>query len=91
VAVADRVACAARFLNDADLAEFTALQPGRAESAQSWSVPVAGLDRATWDLSVKNPNAPEEAPLRAPAQIIEDMLSRDAETAGILEEIRGML
>jgi type I restriction enzyme M protein len=78
-------------LNDADLAEFTALQPGRAESAQSWSVPVAGLDRATWDLSVKNPNAPEEAPLRAPAQIIEDMLSRDAETAGILEEIRGML
>jgi type I restriction enzyme M protein len=40
---------------------------------------------------VKNPNAPEEAPLRDPAQIIEDMLERDAETAGILETIRGML
>ncbi|WP_028957297.1 N-6 DNA methylase [Sulfitobacter sp. 20_GPM-1509m] len=78
-------------LNDADLAEFIALQPEKADSAQSWSVPVAGLDRDTWDLSVKNPNAPEAEALRTPAQIIEDMLARDAETAGILEEIRGML
>ena len=68
-----------------------ALQAERADSAQSWRVDVAGLDAATWDLSVKNPNAPEEAPLREPAQIIEDMLARDAETAGILAEIRGML
>jgi type I restriction enzyme M protein len=78
-------------LNDADLAEFVALQSDKADSAQSWLVPVAGLDRDTWDLSVKNPNAPEAEALRAPAQIIEDMLARDAETAGILEEIRGML
>lgn len=78
-------------LNDADMAEFVALQPDKADSAQSWSVPVAGLDSDTWDLSVKNPNAPEAEALRAPAQIIEDMLARDAETAGILEEIRGML
>ena len=78
-------------LNDADLEEFVALQADRSESAQSWRVDVAGLDAATWDLSVKNPNAPEEAPLREPAQIIEDMLARDAETAGILDEIRGML
>jgi type I restriction enzyme M protein len=78
-------------LNDADLAEFLALQPTFADSAQSWSVPVTALDGDTWDLSVKNPNAPEEAPLRAPVQIIEDMLARDVETAGILEDIRGML
>ena len=78
-------------LNDADLAEFIALQAEKADSAQSWTIPVAELDRDTWDLSVKNPNAPEAEALRAPAQIIEDMLARDAETAGILEEIRGML
>ncbi len=78
-------------LNDADLAEFIALQPDKTDSPQSWTVSVAGLDRDTWDLSVKNPNAPEAEALRAPAQIIEDMLARDAETAGILEEIRGML
>jgi type I restriction enzyme M protein len=78
-------------LNDADLAEFVALQPGREESPKSWSVDVATLDPATWDLSVKNPNAPEEAPLRSPEEIIAAMLARDAETAQILEDIRGML
>ena len=47
--------------------------------------------RQTYDLSVKNPNTPEEAPLRAPDVIIEDMLTRDEETAKILADIRGML
>ena len=78
-------------LNDTDLADFVKLQPDKAASAQSWTVPVDGLDPATWDLSVKNPNAPEAEALRSPEQIIADMLERDAETAQILEDIRGML
>lgn len=78
-------------LNDDDLAEFVALQAQRADSPKSWTVDVADLDRTTWDLSVKNPNAPEEAPLRSPEEIIDAMLARDAETAQILEDIRGML
>ena len=78
-------------LNDDDLAEFVALQAGKADSEKSWTVPVGDLDPATYDLSVRNPNAPEEAPLREPAEIIETMLARDAETAQILEDIRGML
>ncbi len=40
---------------------------------------------------MKNPNAPETAALRSPEVIIADMLARDAETAEILESIRGML
>ncbi|RKQ70359.1 class I SAM-dependent DNA methyltransferase [Oceanibaculum indicum] len=78
-------------LNDDDLAEFVALQKTRADSAKSWSVSRADLDEATCDLSVKNPNAPEAAGLRSPEEIIADMLARDAETASILENIRGML
>jgi type I restriction enzyme M protein len=78
-------------LNDNDLAEFVALQAKRGKSPKSWSVKRAALDEATFDLSVKNPNAPEAAPLRSPEDIIEDMLARDAETAVILESIRGML
>ena len=78
-------------LNDEDLAEFVALQADKADSAKSWTVAVKELDTATWDLSVKNPNAPEVEALRSPEQIIADMLARDAETAEILEEIRGML
>jgi type I restriction enzyme M protein len=78
-------------LNDDDLAEFIALQATRATGPKSWIVNRADLDEATYDLSVKNPNAPEAAALRTPEDIIADMLARDAETAEILESIRGIL
>ncbi|MXP26807.1 N-6 DNA methylase [Altererythrobacter indicus] len=78
-------------LNDDDLKDFVELQATKADSAKSWSVAVDALDQETFDLSLRNPNAPEEAPLREPAEIIEAMLARDAETAQILEDIRGML
>ena len=78
-------------LNDADLAEFVTLQKTFALGDKSWTVDALGLDKTTYDLSVKNPNAAPEAALREPARIIQDMLDRDAETAGILESIRGML
>lgn len=78
-------------LNDDDLAEFVTLQKGFETGAKSWVVEVTDLDAETMDLSVKNPNAPEEAPLREPSDIIDDMLARDAETVQILEGIRGML
>ena len=78
-------------LNDKDLAEFVDMQRTRALGDKAWLVKVDDLDEATCDLSVKNPNAPEETPLRDPAEIIKDILARDAETAKILENIRGML
>ena len=78
-------------LNDDDLAEFVELSETCADSEKSWTISAADLDEETYDLSVKNPNAPEEAPLRSPEEIITDMLARDAETAAILEDIRGML
>ena len=43
------------------------------------------------DLSVKNPNAPEEAPLRAPEEILEEMVALDAETKDILQSIKSLL
>lgn len=78
-------------LNDDDLAEFIELQKSFTDSGQSWRITRADLDEDTFDLSVKNPNAPEAVPLRAPEDIIADMLARDAKTAKILENIRGML
>jgi type I restriction enzyme M protein len=78
-------------LNDEDLKKFVELQKDFKIGEKSWTVAKADLDEATYDLSVKNPNAPEEAPLRSPEEIIDDMLARDAETARILEDIRGML
>ena len=78
-------------LNDKDLEEFVSMQAGRTLGDKSWILNVSDLDEETYDLSVKNPNEPEEEPLREPQEIISDMLARDAETAAILEDIRGLL
>lgn len=78
-------------LNDKDLAEFVELQKSFAESEKSWTLARTDLDNATYDLSVKNPNTPEEAPLRAPKEIIAEITALDAESAKILSQIQGML
>jgi type I restriction enzyme M protein len=78
-------------LNDDDMADFVELQAGFADSPKSWTVDTADIDRVSFDLSVRNPNKPEEAALREPEEIIEEMLALDAESAEILASIRGML
>ncbi len=78
-------------LNDKDLKEFVELQSSFKDSDKSWSVSVKAIDQDSFDLSVKNPNAPEEAPLRDPEDIIAEIVALDAESADILDNIRGML
>ena len=70
-------------LNDNDLEEFVELQVGFVDSEKSWIVDVGELDKESFDLSVKNPNTPEEAPLREPLEIIEAMAALDEEAAGV--------
>ena len=65
--------------------EFVELQASFADSDKSWSVDVADIDPVTFDLSVKNPNTPEAAPLREPEEIIDEMVALDAQSAEILE------
>ena len=78
-------------LNDADMADFVALQMSFADSANSWSVNRASIEPASCDLSVRNPNARDEVPLRKPETIIEEMMTLDAESAEILSSIRAFL
>lgn len=78
-------------LNEKDLADFIALQKTFAESANSWTVNVADIDPSTFDLSVKNPNKKEEAALRSPQAILEEMKALDEESGEILEAIKGLL
>lgn len=78
-------------LNDDDMSEFIGLQRGFFTGPKSWILDVADVDAATFDLSVKNPHAPEAEALRSPEEIIDAILARDAETAEILERIRGLL
>ena len=78
-------------LNDADLEDFVRLQAGFEDSDNSWSVDAKTIDATTYDLSVKNPNKAEEAALRDPQEIMEEIAALDAESAEILAGIRGLL
>ena len=78
-------------LNDEDLEEFVALQANFADSEKSWSVRLADLDQEGFDLSVRNPNAAEEVPLREPLVILTEIAALDWESAKILERIGGLV
>lgn len=78
-------------LNENDLAEFIKLQASKADSENSWTVKIADVDPATYDLSVKNPNKKEEDALREPQHILEEMKVLDEESIEILNSISGLL
>ena len=78
-------------LNDSDLAEFVELQKTFADSPKSWSVDAKSIDPATFDLSVKNPNGGEAVVHRSPEEIMDEIAALDAESAAVLETIRGLL
>ncbi len=78
-------------LNDADLADFTSQQATFADSAQSWSIDVSGIDEKTFDLSVKNLNGNDEIVHRSPQEILDEIAALDLESAEILQGIRGLL
>ena len=75
-------------LNEKDLADFIALQKTKAESENSWNVRLSDVDQTTFDLSAKNPNTPEEAPLRQPNEILEAMAALDKETADVMNDLK---
>ena len=85
-------------LNEKDLAEFVELFEKRRNAAEgpvtenSWNVDgrkVAELAEA--DLSVKNPNTPEAAPLRQPQEILAEIKALDDESAEILNSIQHLI
>ncbi len=78
-------------LNDDDLTDFVERQRTFADSPKSWSVDVAGIDAATWDLSVKNPNGSGEVVMRTPLEILGEIAALDEEAAEVLATIRGLV
>ena len=78
-------------LNDKDLEEFIELQKTKPETEKSWILKIGDVDEKTYDLSVKNPNLPEEAPLRDPKEILKEMEILDSQTNVILKSIKDFL
>jgi type I restriction enzyme M protein len=78
-------------LNENDLADFVKLQKTKAESENSWTLKISDLDEDTYDLSAKNPNKKQEAALRQPQQILEEMKKLDDEAKEILNSIEELI
>lgn len=78
-------------LNENDLAEFVELQKTKADSANSWTVNIADVNKETFDLSVKNPNKKEEAQLREPKEIMNEIKTLDEESKDILKSVKELL
>jgi type I restriction enzyme M protein len=78
-------------LNEKDLAEFVQLAKTKGDSVNSWSVDVGAVNTENYDLSVKNPNRAEEAPLRDPKTILQEMRELDEKTFGLLRSIESLL
>lgn len=78
-------------LNDADMADFITKQASFAAGPNSWSIDVGSIDADTCDLTVRNPNAPEAAPLRSPSEILDEIATLDDESAQILARVRALL
>lgn len=78
-------------LNENDLEDFVKLQKTKADSANSWTLNVKDINTETYDLSVKNPNKKEEAPLREPKIILDEIKKLDKESEGILKIIKELV
>lgn len=78
-------------LNDDDMAEFVDMQRTKPENERFWFLKMEDIDTKTYDLAVKNPNAPEEATLRSPKEILAEMESLDKETNDIINSIKELI
>jgi len=78
-------------LNERDLAEFVAFSKTKETSENSWTLNIKDIDQSTYDLSAKNPNTPEEAPLRDPREILNAMAELDKESDEILKTIKALV
>lgn len=75
-------------LNEKDFSEFVKLYKKKEDSFNSWTIDISGLDQNTFDLSVKNPNVVEEAPLRSPKEIIKSLEKLNKEAENILIKLQ---
>ena len=55
------------------------------------SIHLKDVDQTTFDLSAKNPNTPEEAPLRQPNEILKAMATLDKESSKILKTVHSLI
>lgn len=61
------------------------------ESKNFWSINIKDIKQDTFDLSIKNPNTPKEAPLRSPEEILANMKLLDKQNSKLMENLKLMI
>lgn len=74
-------------LNEKDFADFLKLYKKKEDSEKSWTVKIEDVAQSSFDLSVKNPNAPEEVALRSPKEIIKSLQKLEKEACEIIKKL----
>jgi type I restriction enzyme M protein len=77
--------------NDADLSEFIQLQTTKTDSANSWMIDDADLNRHIWELTVRNPSAERLAELGTPAETVAAPEDLDQEAAVLVAKFKELL
>jgi type I restriction enzyme M protein len=78
-------------LNEKDLAEFVELQKTKAKSENSWNVSIDEVDSTSFNLSVLNPNEPEDAPLRKPEEVLQEIATLNSLSSALINKIKSLL
>jgi len=77
-------------LNDSDMKEFVTLQKTKPDTEKSWSIKIVDVQTHNYDLSVKNPNTPEEEPLQSPIQLLKQLQTINGEENNLLLTINDL-
>ena len=78
-------------INENDLAEFVELEKTKANSANSWTLPIESISTITWDMAPINPNKLDIEELRTPAEILKEMSELEAEATEAINSIKRLL
>ncbi len=78
-------------LNESDLSEFVELQKTKADSKNSWSIDIKDVDKAIFDLSVKNLIHKDTVVLRESREILKALEELDLETSEILTHLSKLI
>jgi type I restriction enzyme M protein len=79
-----------RPLTLAHLEEFFRLLPARADSAHSWTAPIAAIRERNYDLKAVNPTARADGDRRTPEELLDLIESQGREVAEALAMLRGL-
>jgi type I restriction enzyme M protein len=87
----DRTLGKTNSLNEADLADFLALEKTKAASENSWTVSIDDINKSTWNLASANPNRKDTLEERTVHEILSEIELLDIEAASSVAAIKELL